>query len=300
MAIEIIYRNDHCEWIDVEAPTEEDLDFLHERYEINMLLLEDTIDPNHLPKFEQDHLVKFFLMRENTELERANLNTISDISTKLGVFLMKDVIITVHRMKNRSVYEYKKEILLGKNSEVSVETIALELGLKVMKSFDDESKNLMETMDNIENEIFLKNTNSSNQIRRLYSLKRKSGLNARILNISSDWIDKFKLLKLDDAEITDLKDKHKDVITDFEHLNAQVTNLISMFLAMSDQKANQVMKVLAIYSMYFFPITFIAGIYGMNFENMPELHQPKGYFLTLGSMGFISLLTFIFVRKKRW
>ena len=300
MAIEIIYRNDHCEWIDVEAPTEEDLNFLHDRYEINMLLLEDTIDPNHLPKFEQDHLVKFFLMRENTELERANLNTISDISTKLGIFLVKDVIITVHRMKNRSIYEFKKEIKGSENTEINSEKIALNLALKVMKSFDDESKNLMETMDNIENEIFLKNTNNSNQIRRLYQLKRKSGLNARILNVSSDWIDKFKLLKLDDAEITDLKDKHKDVITDFEHLNAQVTNLISMFLAMSDQKANQVMKVLAIYSMYFFPITFIAGIYGMNFDNMPELHQPLGYFLTLGLMGFISLLTFIFVRKKRW
>ena len=300
MAIEIIYRNDHCEWIDVEAPTEEDLNFLHDRYEINTLLLEDTIDPNHLPKFEQDHLVKFFLMRENTELERANLNTISDISTKLGIFLVKDVIITVHRMKNRSIYEFKKEIKGSENTEINSEKIALNLALKVMKSFDDESKNLMETMDNIENEIFLKNTNNSNQIRRLYHLKRKSGLNARILNVSSDWIDKFKLLKLDDAEITDLKDKHKDVITDFEHLNAQVTNLISMFLAMSDQKANQVMKVLAIYSMYFFPITFIAGIYGMNFDNMPELHQPLGYFLTLGLMGFISLLTFIFVRKKRW
>ncbi|HPW88581.1 magnesium transporter [Kaistella chaponensis] len=300
MAIEIIYRNDHCEWIDVEAPTEEDLNFLHDRYEINTLLLEDTIDPNHLPKFEQDHLVKFFLMRENTELERANLNTISDISTKLGIFLVKDVIITVHRMKNRSIFEFKKEIKGSENTEINSEKIALNLALKVMKSFDDESKNLMETMDNIENEIFLKNTNNSNQIRRLYQLKRKSGLNARILNVSSDWIDKFKLLKLDDAEITDLKDKHKDVITDFEHLNAQVTNLISMFLAMSDQKANQVMKVLAIYSMYFFPITFIAGIYGMNFDNMPELHQPLGYFLTLGLMGFISLLTFIFVRKKRW
>ena len=151
----------------------------------------------------------------------------------------------------------------------------------------------METMDNIENEIFLKTTNNSNQIRRLYKLKRKSGLNARILNISTDWIDKFKTLNLSDTEVSDLKDKHKDVIADFEHLNAQVTNLISMFLAMSDQKANQVMKVLAIYSMYFFPITFIAGIYGMNFENMPELHLPFGYFLTLGLMGFITLLTFI-------
>lgn len=300
MPIEIIYRNEHWEWIDVEAPTQEDLNFLHERYNINTLLLEDTIDPNHLPKFEQDNGVKFFLMRENTELERTNLNTISDISTKLGIFLFQNMIITVHRMKNRSIYEFKKEIVLPEHESITTDRIALKLALKVMKSFDEESQNLMETMDNIENEIFLKTTNNSNQIRRLYKLKRKSGLNARILNISADWIDKFKTLKLSDAEISDLKDKHKDVIADFEHLNAQVTNLISMFLAMSDQKANQVMKVLAIYSMYFFPITFIAGIYGMNFENMPELHQPFGYFLTLGLMGFITLLTFIYVRRKRW
>lgn len=300
MPIEIIYRNDHCEWIDVEAPTPEDLLFLHERYKINQLLLEDTIDPNHLPKFEQDDDVKFFLMRENTELERSHLNTISDISTKLGVFLIGNIIITIHRMKNRSIYEFKKEILRPENKEVTAEKIALNLALKVMKSFDDESQNLMETMDNIENEIFLKNTNSPNQIRRLYKLKRKSGLNARILNISADWIDKFKTLELGEAQITDLKDKHKDVIADFEHLNSQVTNLISMYLAMSDQRANQVMKVLAIYSMYFFPITFIAGIYGMNFENMPELRQPLGYFITLGVMAFIALLTFIYVRKKRW
>lgn len=300
MPIEIIYRNEHWEWIDVEAPTQEDLNFLHERYNINTLLLEDTIDPNHLPKFEQDNGVKFFLMRENTELERTNLNTISDISTKLGIFLFQNMIITVHRMKNRSIYEFKKEIVLPEHESITTDRIALKLALKVMKSFDEESQNLMETMDNIENEIFLKTTNNSNQIRRLYKLKRKSGLNARILNISTDWIDKFKALNLSDTEVSDLKDKHKDVIADFEHLNAQVTNLISMFLAMSDQKANQVMKVLAIYSMYFFPITFIAGIYGMNFENMPELQQPLGYFLTLGLMGFITLLTFIYVRRKRW
>jgi magnesium transporter len=300
MPIEIIFRNENCEWIDVEAPTEEDLHFLHERYEINKLLLEDTIDANHLPKFEKDDKVKFFLMRENTELERANLNTISDISTKLGVFLLENIIITVHRMKNRSTYEYKKEILLAENSSITSEKIALELALKVMKSYDDESQDLMETMDNIESEIFLKNTNSTNQIRRLYQLKRKSGLNARILNISTDWVDKFRILNLSDTETSDLKDKHKDVITDFEHLNAQVTNLISMFLAISDQKANQVMKVLAIYSMYFFPITFIAGIYGMNFKNMPELETHNGYYITLCVMGLIALLTFLFVRSKRW
>ncbi len=276
-----------------------DLKFLHERYEINNLLLEDTIDPNHLPKYEEDGNVKFFLLRESTELERKNLNTISDISTKIAIFILDKTIITIHRMKTRSISETKKKLTLTQE-EVTPQKVALMVAILIMKSFDDESISLLETMDNIENEIFLKNTNHTSQIRRLYKLKRKSGLNSRVLVISTDAIDKFKLLNLQDSEIVDLKDKHKDVVADFDHLNAQITNLISMFLALSDQKANQVMKVLAIYSVYFLPITFIAGVYGMNFDNMPELHHKYGYYFTLGGMALVVISTFIYVRRRQW
>ncbi|MBO6185425.1 MAG: magnesium transporter CorA [Chryseobacterium sp.] len=299
MPIDTIYRDSGCEWIDVEAPTAEDMKYLHERYEINNLLLEDTLDPNHLPKYEADGNVKFFLLRESTELERKNLNTISDISTKIGIFILDNTIITVHRLKTKSIVETKKQLSAGQEN-CSPEKVALKIALVIMKSFDDESLSLFETMDNIENEIFLKNTNHTNQIRRLYKLKRKSGLNSRVLTISTDAIDKFKLLNLPDSEFVDLKDKHKDVVADFDHLNIQLTNLISMFLALSDQKANQVMKVLAIYSVYFLPITFIAGLYGMNFDNMPELHTKHGYFYTLGVMGVIVICTFIYARRKQW
>lgn len=299
MPIDTIYRDSQCEWVDVEAPTAEDLKFLHERYEINNLLLEDTMDPNHLPKYEEDGNVKFFLLRESTELERKNLNTISDISTKIGIFLLENTIITIHRMKTKSISETKKQLSAMK-AEVSPSKVALMIALLIMKSFDDESVSLLETMDNIENEIFLKNTNHTNQIRRLYKLKRKSGLNSRVLVISTDAVDKFKLLDLQDSEIVDLKDKHKDVVADFDHLNIQITNLISMFLALSDQKANQVMKVLAIYSVYFLPITFIAGLYGMNFDNMPELHHKYGYFITVGVMAVVVICTFIYARRKQW
>lgn len=299
MPIDIIYRDSQCEWVDVEAPTEEDISYLHERYEINNLLLEDTLDPNHLPKYEESGSIRFFLLRESTELERKNLNTISDISTKIGIFLLGRTIITVHRMKTKSISETKKQVSVGKD-ETTPENIALKIALLIMKSFDDESVSLFETMDNIENEIFLKNTNHTNQIKRLYKLKRKSGLNFRVLTISVDAIDKFKLLGLQESEFFDLKDKHKDVVADFDHLNIQITNLISMFLALSDQKANQVMKVLAIYSVYFLPITFIAGLYGMNFDNMPELHQKNGYFFTLGLMAVVVICTFIYARRKQW
>ncbi|PTT23394.1 magnesium transporter CorA [Chryseobacterium sp. HMWF028] len=299
MPIDTIYRTSQCEWVDVKAPTAEDLKFLHERYEINNLLLEDTMDPNHLPKYEEDGNVKFYLLRESTELERKNLNTISDISTKIGIFLVENTIITIHRMKTRSISETKKQISLIQE-DVTPQEIMLKIAILIMKSFDDESLSLFETMDNIENEIFLKNTNHTSQIRRLYKLKRKSGLNSRVLVISTDAIDKFKVLNLQDSEIVDLKDKHKDVVADFDHLNIQITNLISMFLALSDQKANQVMKVLAIYSIYFLPITFIAGVYGMNFDNMPELHHKYGYFITLGAMATVMISTFIYVRRKQW
>ncbi|KQT33081.1 magnesium transporter CorA [Chryseobacterium sp. Leaf405] len=299
MPIDTIYRDSQCEWVDVEEPTAEDLKFLHERYEINNLLLEDTLDPNHLPKYEEDGNVKFFLLRENTELERKNLNTISDISTKIGIFLLNKTIITIHRMKTKSIAQTRKQLSCAQG-ETTAENIALMISLLIMKSFDDESISLMETMDNIENEIFLKNTNHTTQIRRLYKLKRKSGLNSRVLTISTDAIDKFKLLGLQDSEVVDLKDKHKDVVGDFDHLNIQITNLIGMFLALSDQKANQVMKILAIYSVYFLPITFIAGVYGMNFDNMPELHTKHGYFYTLGLMALVVICTFIYARRKQW
>lgn len=299
MPIDTIYRDSQCEWVDVEAPTPEDLLFLHERYEINNFLLEDTLDPNHLPKYEESGHIRFFLLRESTELERKNLNTISDISTKIGIFLLGKTIITVHRMKTKSISETRKQISALKN-DMTAENIALRIALLIMKSFDDESVSLFETMDNIENEIFLKNTNHTNQIRRLYKLKRKSGLNFRVLSISTDAIDKFKLLGLQESEMVDLKDKHKDVVADFDHLNIQITNLISMFLALSDQKANQVMKVLAVYSVYFLPITFIAGVYGMNFDNMPELHHKYGYFLTLGLMAVVVFCTFLYARRKQW
>jgi magnesium transporter len=299
MAIEIFLKNEHCEWIDVVAPTAEDLKFIHERYSINHLLLEDTIDANHLPKFEKVDEVMFYLMRENTELERSNLNSISDVSTKLGIFIFDKTIITVHRLNNRSVQETRVEA--SKKLEViRKEDIALLLALKVLKSYDNEANHLLDILEHLEDEIFLKNANNTNQIKRLYTQKRKSGLNTRILNISADWVDKFKLLNLMDSEVVDLKDKYKDVIADFDHLNAQVTNLISMFIALSDQKANQVMKLLAIFSVYFLPITFIAGVYGMNFDVIPELHIKHGYYYALGLMVTIEIIIFMFMRRKKW
>ncbi len=300
MAVSILHETENYKWIDVLDLKPEEIPEISAKYHINHLLLEDCIDPNHLPKFEDLGDLKFFLTRLNTSTERLTLNTISDVSTKLGIFLRENLILTVHRTENDALKNLLKDLKANKIENDNPYKITLKLAQKIFKSFEDENDILLDQLDKMENEIFLKNVSNSSQIKRLYRFKRKVGLNLKVLNLSSEWINSLEKLPLEEIEIKDLKDSYKDAISDFDHLNLQTTNLISLFLALSDQKANQVMKMLAIYSVYFLPITFIAGVYGMNFDNMPEIHTQYGYFITLGVMAAVVFFTFLYMRRKKW
>jgi magnesium transporter len=300
MPATILHSTEKFQWIDIFDMKPEDISEISEKYNINHLLLEDCIDPNHLPKFENLDGLKFFLTRLNTSTERLSLNTISDVSTKLGIFLRDNLIITVHRIENNAIKSIVSQIKNDKLPHANPYKIALELAKKIFASFDDENETMLEQMEKMENEIFTKNISNSAQLKRLYRFKRKVGLNLKVLNLSSEWVNSFDKTPLEEVEIKDLKDRYKDAISDFDHLTFQTTNLISLFLALSDQKANQVMKTLAVYSVYFLPITFIAGVYGMNFNYMPELRQPYGYFAALGLMALIVITTFIYVRRRKW
>lgn len=300
MPANLIFETEKFKWIDVLDLQIKEIRNISAEYDINHLLLEDCIDPNHLPKFEDLGDLKFLLTRINTNTERLNLNTISDVSTKLGIFLKDNLILTVHRIENDVVSKLLKDLKEGKINDVNPYKIVLELAQNIFKSYEEENLILLEQMERMENEIFMKNISNATQIKRLYRFKRKVGLNQKVLNLSSEWVNSFDKLPLEAVEIKDLKDSYKDSLSDYDHLTIQTANLISMYLALSDQKANQVMKMLAIYSVYFLPITFIAGLYGMNFKFMPELEHPYGYFATLGVMVLIVIITFIYFRRKKW
>ena len=63
---------------------------------------------------------------------------------------------------------------------------------------------------------------------------------------------------------------------------------------------NEIMKVLTVVSAVFIPLTFIAGLYGMNFDHIPELHYPNGYFYALGAMAFIGIALVALFFKRGW
>ncbi len=78
------------------------------------------------------------------------------------------------------------------------------------------------------------------------------------------------------------------------------SDLADGYISISSHRLNQIMKVLTVVMAIFVPLSFLAGIYGMNFENMPELHSESGYYILLGLMTSIVVILLTVFRKKQW
>jgi magnesium transporter len=90
--------------------------------------------------------------------------------------------------------------------------------------------------------------------------------------------------------ISDLSEGYRDL----------VSSLFYIHFAVVANRTNDVMKTLAVLSAIMLPLSLIAGIYGMNFENMPELRSPYGYFFTLGLMAIVAIILLIYFWRKGW
>jgi magnesium/cobalt transport protein CorA len=140
-----------------------------------------------------------------------------------------------------------------------------------------------------------------------------------IMNYTSDL---RKLERLCDEQITALQTWREDTDTEFDdHISVRFNDLVEhvqrvikfaieqknesealvqMHFSAVAHRANEIMRVLTVIAAIFLPLTFVAGIFGMNFENMPELKLHYGYFFTLGGMALLAIILLILFRMKKW
>jgi len=100
--------------------------------------------------------------------------------------------------------------------------------------------------------------------------------------------------------LRDVYDHTIQVVDTVESFRDMVSGLLDIYMSSMSNKMNEVMKVLTIIATIFIPLTFIAGIYGMNFESMPELKWPFGYAMAWGIMAVTGLIMVIFFKRKNW
>jgi magnesium transporter len=112
--------------------------------------------------------------------------------------------------------------------------------------------------------------------------------------------DSGLMLESTNVFLRDLYDHTIQVIDNVETFRDMLSGMLETYLSSISNRMNEVMKVLTIISTIFIPLTFIAGVYGMNFQHMPELKWRLGYFLILGIMIVIGLIMVAFFKRKKW
>ncbi len=165
-------------------------------------------------------------------------------------------------------------------------------------------ENFSEKLEDLETELL--NNPDKNTLNKLHSLRRETLLLRRTIYPLREMVGKFE--KIEEPMINsdikvfirDLYDHTVKVIENIEVLRDMTTGLLDLYMNSTSNKMNEIMKVLTIMSAIFIPMTFIAGVYGMNFVNMPELQTKNGYFIVLGVMFAVLIGMVIFLKRKKW
>ncbi len=137
------------------------------------------------------------------------------------------------------------------------------------------------------------------QKRKLYEL-RKIVVPLRDITLLLEAAQHNYLSKENHHYFVDLKENCMSILDEIESNKTLLEGMASLYYAVQGQRMNEIMRVLTIVSAIFIPLTFIVGVYGMNFDNMPELHTKNGYFYSLIAMFVIAIGMVIYFLRKGW
>ena len=102
------------------------------------------------------------------------------------------------------------------------------------------------------------------------------------------------------SKLQDIKESVVHYMLQLDEVLEDAQSILNTHISLTAQKNNDVMKVLTVFSAFFLPLTFIVGVYGMNFSYMPELNWPWGYYATWGVMIGISVVIFLWFKRKKF
>jgi magnesium transporter len=300
---QIVYRSEQppFTWLDVTAPSEQELHELGAKYHLHATAVQDSLDPEHLPKYERFGDTSFLILRVYDPAASDSAGTVQDLTRKIAIFSNPDLTLTIHRADLAVVADVRTR--LGgphPESECTPLTLLAALVNGSLDSYDRPLQRAEEQIDAFEEALFRRDIDDPS-LELIHVLKRRVGLIKRML-----WQTQNVVARLTPAGerplplYQDLKENAESYYFWADQLHEDLNNLLSMHVTMASQRTNEVMRVLTVFSAFFLPLTFVVGVYGMNFRFMPELGQRWGYPVVLGLMAVISLVIFIWFRRRGW
>ncbi len=295
-------------WVDLQGETPEKQaeakDVLLNVFNFHPLTVEDCIETRNQPKVEAFEDYLYFIVHgvKPGETNASNLAT-----KELDGYLGANFVVTFHVLRFQSIKKVKQHIrsntfVCKRGAAYLLHRILDELVDLYMPVVDDFDNAINTLEDRV---LDMRHTNNSvlgevmDLRRSVARLKRISSRQLEVLyrmshgefpQIPTNVLPFFRDVHDHLLRISDLSEGYRDL----------VAGLFDIHFAVVGNRTNDVMKTLAVLSAIILPLSLIAGIYGMNFENMPELKSSHGYFLTLGFMALITIILLIYFWRRGW
>jgi magnesium transporter len=287
-------------WVDILDPVHEVIEpLLEERFGFHELAAEDSLSATTLPKYDPFPTYDFFIFRTVD----VNVSEHAAETFKIAAFLGRNFLFTVHRRHVQAIDEVCNRLpgdrrILDRGPDFLLYSIVdgmvdahFPLLETIEEAVDDLQDRIFENAEPSHLDELLHLKRDINVLRR-HSLPQRELLN-QISRGDTQFIQQQHLIYFRDAydhmfRISETIDVDRE----------QMTATMEAYLSVIANRTNDTMKLLTIFSALMLPLTLIAGIYGMNFEHMPELHWLHGYPFALGLMiGTAILMLFLFWLK---
>ncbi|UFH52631.1 magnesium/cobalt transporter CorA [Spirosoma sp. KNUC1025] len=308
----------YVNWIDVDGIHEPKVvAALGQQYHLHPLLLEDVLNTEQKPKIDiYDEIlngngaigptspVVFVTLKMLHHSRQRQEIDVEHISLVLG----KNYLISFQEERTKDIFEPVIERIKassGKTRRNGPDYLLYALMDVIVDHYFLITERIGEKLDEVEEQIVQERANQQT-LSTLYSLKRELAIIRRTVNPVRDIIGTLLREESDLVQHTifpylrDLADHINQVIETLESYRELIAGLMDVYYSIVSNRMNSVMKTLTIISSIFIPLTFVAGIYGMNFNNMPELRTQNGYFVVWGVMIVIAIGEIIYFKRRGW
>ncbi len=287
-------------WVDVSPDEADDEAHWFRYFGADTTTTNQALAARFPPKIEQTKAGTFILLRAlNAEAESIQFGTI-----QIAFLVGERFVLTRHSSRSPSI-ERTREELLGKAPPhlASTAAVAVRVSEVVVSRFVPIMHRLEGRLEEMEDEMFGSPTDSLLEELLLYKRQLKN-----VRRIASYHAAIFDTLRRDrtaafesaQREIFEVFEQFERVVSLANLYNELANDLMNGYLSLASHRLNNIMKVLTIITCIFVPLSFIAGIYGMNFDVMPELKSPVGYFVVLGVMTTIAVALLVGFKRRSW
>jgi len=292
-------------WVDFEGGAARDVEpWLAERG-FHPLAIEDTFTLHHQPKVEEygDHL---FAIVRGIDFNAADDPASGELGTlKLAAFLTDDRLVTVHRAPMRSVRAVYERLAASPRSFPGRHVQVLwALYDEILDHYAPIVDAIGDAIEDLEEKVV--NEPEREDLARLLDTRRRlSTLRRNMLPHRQVFghLAASRFGPIDDTaglNFRDTQDSAVRLVDSIEQQRDLLNNVKDTYLSVVGQRTNDIMRVLTVVSAIILPLSLLAGIYGMNFDHMPELHPRWGYFVLLGLMAGLAGALLALFRKKGW